>query len=102
LIHHLGNYAPDSIISEKNDVWIYKYRHQTQKDSVALFVYAPSRKGNKYPGYSLALNTKASQALEVSFIDQSKTGKTAIKPVSNGKVPIDIDEVPRLILFKEQ
>ena len=49
LMHHLADYVPDSIISEKGNVWIYRYRHQTQKDSVALFVYAPTRNGNKYP-----------------------------------------------------
>lgn len=98
-IHHLGNYVPDSVISEKGNVWIYQYRHQTQKDSVALFVYAPTRKGNKYAGHQLNVGGSAKEILEVSFDDKNKTGRTVRKNITNGKVAVDIDEVPKLILF---
>lgn len=101
MVHHLGNYIPEEIVSEKGNVWIYKYRHQTQKDSVGLFVYAPTRKGNKYSGYSVSLSGKANQAVEVTFIDNDKRGKTAVKPVANGKIAVDVSEVPKLILYKE-
>lgn len=96
MMHQLANYVPDSIISEKGNVWIYRYR---QNDSLALFVYAPARKGNKYPGYSLRLGSFNGQATVISFADNNKTGIATNKPVVNGKLLIDVDEVPKIILF---
>ena len=101
LMHHLADYVPESIISEKGNVWIYRYRHQTQKDSVALFVYAPTIKGNKYPGYTLDLGRAQAQATQISFADNNKTGIVVNKPVANGKLAVDVDEVPKLILFQD-
>lgn len=101
LMHHLADYVPDSIISEKGNVWVYRYRHQQQKDSVALFVYAPTRKGNKYPGYSLDLGRAQGQARIVSLADNNKTGIVVNRPIVNGKLSVDVDEVPKLILFQD-
>ena len=102
LIHYLGDYVPDKIISEKGNVWIYQYRHQTQKDSVALFAYAPTRKGNKYGGYELSVAKGSGQATVVSFDDKSKTGRPATAAISNGKLSLEITEVPKLILYAEK
>jgi hypothetical protein len=98
-MHHLADYVPESIVSEKGNVWIYRYRHQTQKDSFALLVYAPTRKGNKYPGYTVELGDAREQATQISFADNSKTGIVANKSVANGKLVMDVDEVPKIILF---
>jgi hypothetical protein len=102
MMHHLGNYVPDSIISEKGNVWIYKYRHQTQRDSVALFVYAPTHNGNKYPQYVLNPGVRSGLAAVVSFDDKSKTGRTAMLPITMGRLSIDVDEMPKLVLYSER
>ncbi|HYE53896.1 MAG TPA: hypothetical protein VD996_03605, partial [Chitinophagaceae bacterium] len=101
MMHHLGDYIPDSIISEKGDVWIYKYRHKAARDSVALFVYSPGRSGKKIQGYSLSLPARAGQVKEVSFADKQKHGIVANRPVTNGKLLVDVTEVPKLILYRE-
>ncbi|HEY0677577.1 MAG TPA: hypothetical protein VGD17_04790, partial [Chitinophagaceae bacterium] len=93
---------PDSIVSEKGNVWIYKYRHQTQKDSVALFVYSPTNKGKKYPGFSVNAGSASGQALEVVFDDKLKTGKSVRKPITNGIIRTDVSEVPKLLLYSER
>lgn len=97
LMHHLGNYVPDSILSEKGNVWVYRYRHRSQPDSVALFVYAPTRKGNKYNGYELPV--PAAAATEVIFEDTNQTGRSQRKQVVNGKLTLDVGEMPRIILY---
>lgn len=102
MMHHLADYVPDSIISEKGNVWIYQYRHQTRKDSVALFVYAPTHKGKKYPAYQLNVKAASGNAVEVSLDDKSKTGRITAKPIANGKIITDVDEVPKIILFSEK
>jgi hypothetical protein len=101
MMHHLGDYIPDQIISEQGNVWVYKYRHRLQRDSVGYFVYAPSRTGKKISGYSLPVVGGSSTALEVSFADKLKAGKTAVLPVNNGRLVMEVTEVPKLILYKE-
>ncbi|HYF31137.1 MAG TPA: hypothetical protein VD993_08465 [Chitinophagaceae bacterium] len=102
MMHHLADYVPENIISEKGNVWIYKYRHQTQKDSVALFVYAPTRKGNKYPGYALNAGVGSGRAVEISFEDKREKGRKEEKDIKGGKIIVDVDEVPKIILFSER
>ena len=53
LVNHLGKYIPDKVISEKGDVWIYRYRNIQEQDSVAYFLYKPSVRGSRTPSYSL-------------------------------------------------
>ena len=48
LVNRLGNYLPIEIVSEKGDTWIYKYRNKDNADSVAYFVYSPTRSGKKF------------------------------------------------------
>ena len=87
---------------KKGNVWIYKYRHQTQRDSVALFVYAPTHNGSKYPKYGLNIGNSSGKPLVVSLDDKSKTGKMASVQTANGKLFLDVDEVPKLVLYSEK
>lgn len=100
LIGHLGNYVPEQIVQEKADTWIYKYRNKVSPDSVAYFVYCPSRNGQKLGNYSLRTGGKA--AREVSFKDKEPNGIVRELPVRNGNVTIEVTEIPRLILVKER
>jgi hypothetical protein len=101
-MHHLGNYVPLGIVKEDKDVWAYVYQHQTQEDSMALFVYAPSRKGKKYPGQVFDFGNQNGSVTQISFADNSKTGIVATIPVKDGKFSIDVDEVPKIILFSSR
>jgi hypothetical protein len=99
LVNHLGNYVSDSIISEKGDVWLYRYRHQSMPDSIAYFVYCPTRNGKKVAHYEIALPGGSTSANEVSFVDQSATGVTRKLQIVNGKISVDVSEVPKLIFL---
>ena len=99
----LGNYAPDRIIKEQGDVWIYKYRNQVYKDSVAYFVYCPTRDGTRIKGYPLQLGTVSSQeVLEVRFAEKSAAGEMHKRKSLDGRILVDAGEKPVLILLKER
>jgi hypothetical protein len=101
-MHHLADYVPLRVMNETGNVWAYMYRHQTQKDSLAVVVYAPTRKGNKYPGYTLELPGINGTATQISLADNSKTGIAVNKLIEGGKLVIDVDEVPKIILLSSK
>ena len=101
LVNRLGKYIPDQIISEKGDVWIYRYRHAEYPDSLAYFVYKPTLKGSSLASIALAGgNTVGNQALKVSFLDDSDQGKEEILPVVAGKIQSAASQKPILIFCK--
>lgn len=100
LVHHLGNYIPEKIISEKGNVWVYKYRNKLSPDSAAYFVYSPTYKGTKVNNYELATGGVA--AAEVSMKDKLPEGSVVNTPITNGKVRVNVGEMPKMILVKEQ
>ncbi|HMG67192.1 MAG TPA: hypothetical protein VK588_05875, partial [Chitinophagaceae bacterium] len=103
LINHLGKYRPDKIIKESGSTWIYRYRHTEYPDSVAYFIYKPSVNGSRVVSFTLETDVKGrNMATKISFLDDSGIGKTERVSISEGKVQIDIEEKPLLLLCKEQ
>ena len=102
LVNRLGNYRPDQVIFETGDVWIYRYRHINQSDSVAYFVYKPTVNGTRLPSYPLVIgNTMNNQVQKISFLDDSEFGREEMIPVLGGKIMIPVEEKPALYLCKE-
>jgi hypothetical protein len=99
----LGSYSPDSILSEKGNAWIYKYRSKRDPDSVCYFVYSPSRNGTKVKDFPLHLGEIVNkEAIQVNFSDAGLWGEQAKKKVTDGVLSIDVEEKPSLILVKEK
>ena len=101
MLNHIGNYTPEAVISEKGNVWIYKYRNKNSPDSAAYFVYSPTHNGTKVNGYSLNLGKATGVASEISFRENSEEGNTTTKPIQMGKINIDVTEFPKLVIVKE-
>jgi hypothetical protein len=102
LVNRLGKYRPDKIISESADVWIYRYRHVEHPDSVAYFIYKPTINGSRVVSFTLETGAKeAKKADKISFLDDSELGKAENVPISAGRIRLDIEEKPVLLLCKE-
>jgi len=101
-ISRLGDYHPDVVVKESGPVWIYKYRNVRSPDSVAYFVYSPTRNGAKNPAYALSLDRVEGDAAEVNFTAASAEGILTNLKVVNGSVTIAVDEKPKLIFVKER
>jgi hypothetical protein len=102
-VRRLGDYAPDGIVREKGDVWVYKYRNRLAHDSVAYFVYCPTRNGTKVHNYQLSVGeAQGGHATQVFFTDQSSWGEQVNRAVTQGAVTVDVEERPQLILLKER
>jgi hypothetical protein len=102
LVNRLGKYRPDKVILENGGVWIYRYRHTEQPDSVAYFVYKPTVDGSRLSSYTLETgNTVGNAVRKISFLDDSEQGKEETVTVSDGKIQIPVEEKPVLILCEE-
>jgi hypothetical protein len=100
-VNRLADYAPDAVVSEKGNVWVYRYRNQRSPDSVAYFVYAPTHNGAKVAGYPLRVGAAAGGvAQEIGFMTGSTDGNVAEKKVIGGIISIDVEEKPILVLLK--
>ncbi len=102
LINNIGDYVPEKIISEQSNVWLYKYRSKSLPDSVAYFIYCPTYNGSKLDNYELKVGMKASNASEVSMLENSETGNRIDKTINKGVVMINVTEVPKIIIVKEK
>lgn len=100
LVHHLGEYVPDKVISEKGNVWVYRYRHPTQKDAAAYFIYSPTRNGTKVNNYTLKTG-KATHATVITLADKKETGISQQQAVTGGVLRINVNESPKLVFVKE-
>ena len=101
MLNHIGSYTPEAITSEKGNVWIYKYRNKQSPDSVAYFVYCPSRNGTKVNDYLLDVGKVSGNATEISFKENSEAGNSIEKQIQGGKIKMEVTEFPKIILFKE-
>jgi hypothetical protein len=102
MVNRLGKYRPDQVIRESGNVWIYRYRHTEQPDSVAYFIYQPTVNGRQALTYTLKTGkTAGNRASKLSFTENSDLGKEEIIPVSDGKLRVVVEEKPVLLLYKE-
>jgi hypothetical protein len=100
-VNRLANYVADTIVSEKGNVWIYKYRNQLSPDSVAYFIYCPTRNGIKLDAYPLHVGRVSDNVEEIYFADDAPTGKSTTLKLVNGIVNVTVEERPKLIMSRE-
>jgi hypothetical protein len=102
LVNWLGKYRPDKIIRENGDVWVYRYRHTEQPDSVAYFIYKPTVNGSKKVSFTLeTAAADGNAASEIRFLDDSELGKTEKVQAQGGKIHLNVEEEPLLLLSRE-
>ena len=101
--NRLANYSPDKIVSEKGDVWIYKYRNRLAPDSVAYFIYSPTHEGVRVENYVLKLGRSAGgEASEISFTGDNPEGIQVDRKLVNGSLTLAVEESPKLVILREK
>ncbi|PWT73236.1 MAG: hypothetical protein C5B59_13860 [Bacteroidetes bacterium] len=96
----LSDFSPDSIISEKGNVWIYRYRNRFRPDSVSYFVYCPTHNGSSAKDFEMHVGNIIGNALEVDFADNEPSGRPMIN--KNGELTLTVEEKPKLIFVREK
>jgi hypothetical protein len=101
LVSQLGKYLPDKVIQEKDDVWIYRYRHSEIPDSIAYFIYKPTVNGSQVADYTLNIgNMSGNRIRKIGLSDDSVVSDEFIT-VTNGKLKITVREKPEIYFGKE-
>ena len=102
MVQQLGNYVPDSIVSEQGKVWVYRYRNLLSPDSVAYFIYSPTRNGARVSDFQLQVGAIFNQTARIiSFADGSDGGLESDLKTTNGMLHFDVEEKPKLIKFRK-
>ncbi len=96
----LGDYEPDSIISESGNVWVYKLRHQRQRNLVAYFLVSPTTKGNIIKNFQLNTKLISNQIIKEISIDH-RTNFNTREINYAGKLELTVSEFPSLLLLSE-
>jgi hypothetical protein len=101
LITVMGDYRPDSVISETGNVWVYKLRHETIKNKVAYYIISPTTNGSVIKKY--IFNTKN---IKNQLFTEIKISDSLIASNRKTRYPdqleITVDEFPNFLLFEEQ
>jgi hypothetical protein len=100
-VHQLGNYVPDSILSEQGKVWIYRYRNQQSPDSLAYFVYSPTRNGSLVKDYPLPVGYPVNQSARVvEFAEGRVDGAVTDLKTDKGILHLTVTEKPKMVLVR--
>jgi hypothetical protein len=96
----LGDYEPDSIISESGNVWVYKLRHQRQRNLVAYYLVSPTTNGHVIKNFRLNAKSYVNQFFKEIAIDHRSGFK--IREINySGELALDVSEFPTIILLSE-
>ena len=101
LVNQLGKYIPDKVIQEKDDVWVYRYRHSERPDSIAYFVYKPTVNGSQVSGYNLNVGDMAGGMIRKISLTGDSVVSEELMTVTNGKLKMIVKEMPEIYLGRE-
>ncbi len=96
----LGNYRPDSIISEKGPVWVYRLRNRDYPDSLAYYLVSPTTGGRIIKNYRLFTGLPDNKPVrEIKLIDGTPANSSGVRVASkNGFLELAVDESPVIVL----
>jgi hypothetical protein len=100
-VNILGNYKPALIVSESGNVWVYKFQHATEKNSVAYYLVSPTINGTTIKNFKLTVSAAAGHPVQqIRLADKSVTGSVANSKTGNGFVEVEVGESPVILLMK--
>ncbi len=97
----LGDYQPDSIVSESGPVWIYRLRHRTHPDSLAYWLVSPTNGGTVVKKFKLITGPHGNQPGKIiKVIDGLQPDAWISKPAVNGMIELDVSECPVIVFVR--
>jgi hypothetical protein len=102
VVEHLGNYQPDSIVSESGPVWIYRLKNQQNPDKKAFILYSPTTNGNIIKNFSFKVQEYNNHSItEIRLADNNPTG--VVKPgkfaSGAGAAKLSVGESPVILVM---
>jgi hypothetical protein len=96
----LKNFVFDKVeTSGNNNVYVYKFKHQTLADSVAYALWCPTANNTTVTGYALSI-PQLTSATKVEYADKNKKGVRGSLTASGGAVTVNVSESPMYVLAK--
>jgi hypothetical protein len=97
----LGNYQPDSIVSESGPVWVYRLRHRDHPDSLAYYLVNPDSKAAVVKNFKLFTGSTDNHPIrKIKLIDGIPADAGDSRPARNGFIELDVSGVPTIVFLK--
>jgi len=97
----LGNYKPDSIISESGPVCVYRLRHRDHPDSLAYYLVSPTTKGVVVKNFRLLTGIRANQVFrQIKLTDGTPADGPDPGITKTGFIEINVQESPTIVFVK--
>ena len=95
----LGDYRPDSVVSESGAVWVYRLRHKAHPDRLAYYLVSPTTNGSVVKNFRLFCELVHSQPVsEIKLIDGgSPAGSPGTRMPKNGFIELNVAESPTIV-----
>ncbi len=100
MVNALGNYIPDSIVSEKGEVWIYRYRNALHPDSLACVAWSPTVTGMRVSRFRFDPGPRSGPVTEAILSDSSDVPVWRKISSSDGIMEVEIGEKPSLFFWR--
>jgi hypothetical protein len=99
----LGDYRPDSIISESGSAWVYRLRHRLHPDSLAYYLVSPTCKGAVIKNFSLLSGMADNQPfIKIKLTDGFLPGARITGRASHGIISLDVYECPTIVFLRRK
>lgn len=99
-VQRLGNYQPDSIVSESGPVWIYRLKSQRDPTKKAFVLFSPTVDGSVIKNFNFKPQVVNNHAFtEIRLIDNNVSGLVQTGKMSNGSIQLQISESPVIVVM---
>lgn len=99
----LGDYRPDSVISESGAVWVYRLRHRDHPDSLAYWLVSPTSNGAVVKNFRLLTGLNDNHPFkEITFAGGGTTGQLISGTAGRGFIDLNVSESPTIVFLRSK
>ncbi|MEP6749404.1 MAG: hypothetical protein ABJB86_16835 [Bacteroidota bacterium] len=99
VVERLGNYVPDSIVSESGPVWIYRLKNRQNPAKKAWVLFSPTTSGVVIKNFICKLQENNNQFItEIYLADKNALGSTKTVKNLNGSAALTVGELPVILV----
>lgn len=100
IIKYLGDYQPDSVLSESGRVWIYRLKNRSNPAKKAFVLFSPTTDGSIIKNFSLKPGMTNNQSFtKINLSDKSPSGLIQALQMQQDSIQLDVDESPVILVM---
>ncbi|MEO5638902.1 MAG: hypothetical protein ABIR15_17345, partial [Chitinophagaceae bacterium] len=99
-IKALGDYQPDSVVTETGKVWIYRLKNRLNPAKKAVILFSPTTNGSLVKNFSLKLENFNNQYVTIiNLAENNPSGSAQTEKIEKNTVHFDVGEAPVIVIM---